>query len=852
MASKTIRRPESGTHSAKGGKFYFTVAANMSVSAIALTIKVHVTDPFNEQVKASATIEGHTEKYKHIKKKGGYEIWYGIWNGYQVIPKITLKCAGWTAVIQKGTIAFTSQAPAAPSNISAEKVNDAMFRITVSGTEYPSVPSDKIHIERFASDTATTYDTNSFSDIPSSPFSVDADDFTFKYNITEDDFGSEVIRGRKYWYRACSYNELAQKSSDYIYCGPFYTTADNDALTGGVTATRISNKQVDLAWAISNVSFVNASLVTSFDVYRSDDGGAAKKIGSVTADTSHTQYTFSDTTCTADHIYKYMVKAVGSGADAETFSEESSEVYMTPTAPQSVSAAFTSGGDVIVTVVNTSKTATQICIERNIDGGGWTQLAEEDYIEGGQGYTDDTPVATDSIVYRVRNKCDQLSGADMYSGYVTSSAVVEKAPPNPPTLKSPVTGSSIVLDSGTVRLIFQHNPVDGSAQEAAQIRYAKNDGSWTTVTLTTQSYHTLDISGYSALDAITWQARTKGADDDYSEWSSSYSFRILTRPDLTFTSPDNGDVIDELPINLAWSYNDLSGTLAKLAVSIYRAGILQRTINVPVGDGASGAYTYSLAEFLFDNDTVYSITATALSSSGYYAVSDIAISIAYEDVALDGGLLPIVTYDDDAIAYIVAERDITPDDEGETPEPLDMSQTYLYRVHDGRRTLLASGLKAGDQVVDRMAPINVDYEYELLMLTTGGQVSVARVSAYQSSKEWFVYWDNGIARARWNPDGSVAMKRPERKQVRYSGREYPVTYDSMAIEETFSFSFIIDEREQLDNFRHMIRDGGRGIWKSADGDVYEADFEFEYSSTYRTPQIRWNGTLSVTRIDGDS
>ena len=63
-------------------------------------------------------------------------------------------------------------------------------------------------------------------------------------------------------------------------------------------------------------------------------------------------------------------------------------------------------------------------------------------------------------------------------------------------------------------------------------------------------------------------------------------------------------------------------------------------------------------------------------------------------------------------------------------------------------------------------------------------------------------------------------------------------------------STVIFDRDELDNFRQMMRDGGRGIWKSGDGDVYDADFEFSYSSDYKGSQWRYNCTLNVTRIDG--
>lgn len=846
MATKTARKPESGTFEAKGGKFYFLLEGTMTTSAIIVKQSVVVTDAFNEKVKASSTVLKVREK-DQIKAKGKHLIVTDNYTGMQESPKIVMKCAGKEVTFAKGTFRFDTHAPATPTAISVEKVNDAMFSISVEGKEFNTVPTNRIHIERCS----TILDKNSFSEIPSSPFSVNAESTNGKYFIQEYDASSEITRGERYWYRACAYNRMSDKKSDYIYSGPHYTSSDNSGVSGAVTATRVSNKEVTVTWAINNVALVNNELVTGFDVFRSDDGGAAQLIGHVDADTEHTQYTYTDTTCTADHIYTYMIKSTGEGSATETFSESSGEVYMSPTAPQSVTAAFISGGDVMVTVVNNSKVATQICIERNIDGAGWVQLSEEEYVSGGQTYVDDAPVAVESIVYRVRNKCDQLTGEDQYSGYASSAAVIEKAPPNPPTLVSPVSGSSVVLDQGTVRLVFRHNPVDGSAQEAAQLRYALNGGAWTTVNLTTQSYYALDISNYSALDVISWQARTKGAHDDYSEWSTTSTVKILTRPDLTFTSPNNGASISTLPITLGWNYNDLSGTLLQLTVDIKLDGRLQASIDVPVGNGGSGSYSYNLAEFLFQNETVYSLTATAFSSSGYSAVADIAVTISYTEVALEGGLFPTVTFDENAIATVVAERDVTPDDQGNIPEPVEMSQCYLYRVYDGERKLIASGLDEGVQVRDLYAPVNVWYEYEMLMLTTGGEISVVSTDAFQASTEWFVYWDGGIARAEWDPDGSVTMKRPEKTQVRYSGRKYPVTYDSKAMEEGFSFNFILVDREQLNNFRYMLRNGGHGIWKSGDGDVYDADFEFDYSSRYTGPNIYWNCSLSVTRIDGD-
>ena len=846
MATEKIKRPASGSYSAGGGKFYFQAAASFTASAISVSLQIVVTDAFEKSHTASCTFNGKTKK-KTVRKKKTYTLGT-VQVKSQSVPKIHFACAGKKADIAAGTIRNTKNYPNAPSVIAAELINDARIDLTVTGTGYATVPTTAVEIERCRD----VYDENGFAPIPSSPFAPSAENGS--YIVSASDQSAEIERGHRYWFRARAYNSTAQKHSKYVYSGtaedPLYTSSNNDALSGSITAGRISNNQVRLIWTIASVSYVNNRLLESFEVFRSADGGAAVKIADVAADTEHVQYEYLDegeSGPAPDHKYTYQIKGKGRGQEAEVLSESSEEVWMSPARPRSVAAASHSSGDVIITIVNESNTATAVCLERRIDGGSWTLLTEEEYVSGGQTITDDSAIFEDTLEYRARNRCENLEGADAYSEYVNSAAVASRQVPNPPTLRSPVSGSSVSLDAGAVTFSWQHNARDGSSQEEAHLRYRRNGGSWTVLSFTTESAYRLSIaSGFSAQDEITWQVRTRGAHPDFSDWSEEAEVRILTKPELTFTAPETGSVIGRLPVDLAFRYSDLSGTLQKLTVDIQKDGVRQQQFSVPVGEGEPGSYEYSLSGFLFENGTVYGLTATALSSTGFTSVSDISVSIEYEEVSLEGGLIPVVSFDEDGVATIVAERDVT-EEEGEEAE---IAGAYLYRLHDRRRSLVAAGLDEGMLIRDRYAPINIPFSYELLMLTGAGEVSIVTVEVEQESSLWFVYWDGGTARAEWNPEGQISLKRPEKTQVRYSGREYPVSYDSRAMEETFSFSAVILDREELDNFRQMMRDGGRGIWKSGDGDVYDADFEFSYSSDYRGNERQYSCTLNVTRIDG--
>ena len=165
---------------------------------------------------------------------------------------------------------------------------------------------------------------------------------------------------------------------------------------------------------------------------------------------------------------------------------------------------------------------------------------------------------------------------------------------------------------------------------------------------------------------------------------------ILTKPELTFTAPETGSVIDHLPVELAFEYNDFSGTLKELTMEVKQNGRLRERFAVPVGNGHSGSYVYSLSGFLFENETVYALTASALSSTGFTAVSDISITVAYEQVSLEGGLIPVVSFDEDGIATIVTERDVT--EEG--GEEAEITAAYLYRLHDRRRRETSGSITA--------------------------------------------------------------------------------------------------------------------------------------------------------------
>lgn len=176
----------------------------------------------------------------------------------------------------------------------------------------------------------------------------------------------------------------------------------------------------------------------------------------------------------------------------------------------------------------------------------------------------------------------------------------------------------------------------------------------------------------------------------------------------------------------------------------------------------------------------------------------------------------------------------------------------IYRVTDHRQ-LLAEDVSDGFSVVDKYAPLNTDYTYEVITYASSGAFAVHVVDNRIESERWFAYWGDDLAWAKWNPTGNYAITRPEKKRVHYAGRKWALSYDSKAQDQVQSISWTTVPLEDWENgFVKLMDDGGRGVYKGCDGWVYHADFDYssapEYTSVHSIGQV----SLTITRIDGES
>lgn len=816
----------SSIKSYKDGKFRARVKYSFSDNAISWQWELNVTSKFSAKQYYFVRwkkADGTWSDWKKSKNKGNadltasstatrslrrqyLEVQVGVGNGSKS-P---------SAQVTVPTV-IRNVAANAPSKINVEKLNDAHYVVTVSGIGFATRPTNALVLERATGTKDNWTEITRKTINASNPY-------------TEEFHDQTTAVGEKYWYRVKAVNNIGGDSK-YIVSSAQYTSPKTEQT---INVTVVDNKAI-LNWSVDSVADIDKGIIKGWYIEQSTNDGSYRRLhGQVKASTSQYDYTFT-TPIAAGSSYSFRLVSFGSGG--ESYSSGGSVSGDTlPSMPYSLSVYRSSNDNVILSIEDSVyNTAESVVIERSIDGGYWYVLSTETF--PCYMYIDETAVAIDSIRYRIKNV-----NSVGESGYLESETVMIKSKPNPPSIINPVDGAVIDLEQESVRLVWRHNSTDGSPQAQAQLQYKIGSGTWETITKTTESYYDLSLYGRSANEVITWRVRTKGSYAEFSEYSDEFTFKLLQKPEITITQPDNADVIDTLPLILTYDYDDNSGTLEELEIDIIKDAEVVKTYVDEVKTG-----TYSLEGFLFDNESVYGIRVRALSSSGLRADDLVSVVIEYSVTDAEGGLLLSLYDDEDGYVYISAMRDITDD-----IEPLEIEQAYLYRVHDGEREFLGT-IEEDNQIVDKLAPLNIDYTYEFLQLLDSGEILLIRYENSIETDYSFIYFGDEIFSAIWNQKFGVSMDRPERVEKRYSGRRYGVSYDSKAVKESCTFTTVLDDRNELINLKKLMRKGnGQGIWKSADGDTYHADFSLSYDTDIFEKEQFWEVSLTVERIEGDA
>ncbi|MCL1789861.1 MAG: hypothetical protein FWG40_00630 [Peptococcaceae bacterium] len=425
--------------------------------------------------------------------------------------------------------------------------------------------------------------------------------------VPHDHSGAKTITVSWKWGVNSSWGGYVNPSGSFSQALP--TIQRTPATPTGLTHTRVSDSQNNLSWTYTNTSNPYGTAL----VERSINGHAWTQIASLSTNSAVTSY--SDTSCVTNCSYSYRVRADFYG-NKSGYSNTSAATYNTPMAPGTPTAARVDADTVRLTFTNMG--ATQTATEWRVSTNGttwWPATA----ISGANITTIDTSPGGGTFYYQVRNTRGSLYSA--WSG--TSNAVVTIVAPAAPTLTAPASGSVVKLTEG-IRFAWQHNPIDGSQQEDAELRYSTNNGStWTTVAISGSSQTYAMVNGFAVNASVVWQVRTKGAHANYGVWSASFSFKVCQVPQISIITPVSP--ITDVPIAGAFSYSDISGTMVSAVVSL-------------ITDGGSEAYrktgnatnfSITSAEFLPENLQTYTLRIEVRSSSSLTAIAEIPLYIDY-------------------------------------------------------------------------------------------------------------------------------------------------------------------------------------------------------------------------------
>lgn len=601
-----------------------------------------------------------------------------------------------------------------------------------------------------------------------------------------------------------------------------------------VAAVRNSDNQCTISWSVSQDI---THPIDSIRIERKRNDGSWTLLRSVPASST----TFVDTSTSYDGCYRYRVCATNSSGLGGY--KESGTIYNTPAAPSIAACARISDNQIVVALDNYAYNATKLDVEvllaeahGDMVAGQWYHLYEL------AGKVNDFVATLWAGLFRFRARnILEINGSTLISAWSNQSAWVSPAhAPDVPALLEPASSAVVDIDA-PILFRWRHNPIDGSPQTTAELRYSDDGETWTTVTVGAVESYTLEDNEFDLNSTVQWQVRTKGAYKDYSEWSGVGSFVVRSKPVVVITNPNGTDPLENVPLHVSFDYEDASGSLANAQVKIVKGTDVNAPTGITFDAGTSTDFDVPVETFMPENHTAYTLILQVRSTSTFTVAESRTFQVEFTEPMLGD----LVVEKDPETGYVAMTVQTIYDEDRE-----DVVEFSIWRVSESGRKLLAEHLSALSSIVDMYAPLNTDYYYEVVSFAASGVFATNRIDEHFISAKAFFYWQGKHVGLQYSPEENESLSRPNKKRQLYPGREYPVSYDSDNISHTGDISGKLFDRKDALMFRELIVDGGRCIYKSLDGEVYNADAEVKLTHNHTTRVIWGKVSIELVRIDG--
>lgn len=705
----------------------------------------------------------------------------------------------------------------------------------------------------------------------------------------------DAVPGHTYKFRVEAHNDKGFSSPVYsgdIKIAPLKPLAPSDA-----EADRVSDGSHIVSWRRDVTAGRGA---TAMVVQRSTDGGAWSLVAEVGAVDSWT-----DNGTAANHSYRWRVCARNSAGDSP-FALTGTAVT-TPAAPGTPSGDRLGDGTATIRFSNTARNVTAVEVQRyDADYGEW---ADPVSLAGLQASYHDAAAPVDAVLqYRARNVHGEGTGALRSAWTALSPRIVQKGRPKAPLLLSPEARAVVRDDGMSVEVSWRHNPVDGSAQTAAQVRVAWGSASRTVAVSGPAASCRLDLAalGVPLNTQVSWSVRTRGAyrataapdNDNMSPWSETRAMTVCRAPSVAFVLPgasgyfgdpseldgilsgggeggtedvEEGDfdqdedfvpadpdgdgedepgeglpyaLVADFPLALLLDYTDESGALAQCTLSVADA-TGAGVYSCDLGADGAGQIAGELNRRQWAPENNARYTLTATVRSTTSLTAQASI-----DILTDFDLPKRASLE------IEADRErgwlsLTPR-VADYQDGADVDGIDIWRVTGSEQVLIASDLADGEVFTDRFAPLNTEFAYRTAVYSRAGTYRTVDHPGSLKTPYAFVYYGEGlerVARGMHSPTESAALSRTRRRYEEYAGRPWPVLYDGGGRSEERTIGFNVKTAEEAAALAEAM-DWGRCVCKTLTGSVFWCTVDIDLDADLRYP-TRW-GTASakVKRIDG--
>lgn len=489
----------------------------------------------------------------------------------------------------------------------------------------------------------------------------------------------------------------------------------------------------------------------------------------------------------------------------------------------------------------------------------------------------DAPAGT--IRYRVRaykNNPWNGAGDTIYSPWTESNSITTICPPNAPTINGLKTVYAANID-GIVNIAFTWTPnhPDGSPQSAAQIELKSSIGAVQPVNITDS---TTSFSINHGVGTLSVRVRTKGLDANWGAWSEWKTVRIAYGASAWFSSPSTNDTeVGILPYTVEWKAADSTGiSYQKIELRDSSGGVIAsiepststRSWNLSGYSMLVNNSSYTLKGYV-RNGAGLTTEFTRTFTTNWLSPAAPTVQVEYTDdlcaiihvyqpktdyAVKDAALTGPITQSDDGL---LLSGNLTIEDGAIKLTSTALTKTYdiARKDSDGTLTVLGTGNDLGMFVIDRLPPLNTEYEYVMTAHAESGTYITFSVKALcpSSGDEAFNFGDAAETCLRVGFDAQASRSKKVSGNTFHfalgkGASQLPTFYsnDDMDIDGTHSYK--LHSRDLYDRAEKITDKPENAVcwFRSAFGRiarVYVSAWNFSYAAEN---YMLWNMGASMT------